>query len=571
VEHGHWVLQGLDARDAWILAIVALTFVTSRVVWLHLHLESSIYWEESYRWIAALEILKHPVMPFLDYQADNYQGGSLVMILLAASLFRIFGESIAVMKLSAVLVSTITLSLLYILGRRVFGRSTAFVAALAYVAGPPLVAYWGLVVLGSHGESVLFSLIQFLVFFEILSGHWRTAGGWALFGFVSGLGLWFCYTSALSLAACGITWVLLKGIPDAGEILSALAGGVFGLAPWLAYNATHQFVGIGRIGELFGYGTPVDAWVPASRLEKVANLVRRDLPVGLLLPVEGKWPRWVAVSLLMAFAVPITVAVGFALCRVVSLFLAGSAEHKRPGSQIEPEGHPVDLPFIVYGLVFIAFFLSSEFTIDPSQGPVSYRLLLPPTVIMMLPAAYTVSRALQSGSMVRSVAVLGCGLYLMASVAGTVLLASTPGRGTGLWLRFGQTTRGVLLSRKFERDVGAALVAARRVEDPQLHYSVLLGIGWGMEFRFEADGDLEWVQRELAAIPLTERFAVLAGLRFYAQVSRDALGSQKAGSVSGPQLAERLDRLQRFADDEWQRVPITYQSLDSIPSSNDPH
>ena len=48
------------------------------------------------------------------------------------------------------------------------------------------------------------------------TGRWRTARGWLAFGFLSGLGLWFCYTSGLSLVACAVAWLWLERAPRAG-------------------------------------------------------------------------------------------------------------------------------------------------------------------------------------------------------------------------------------------------------------------------------------------------------------------------------------------------------------------
>jgi hypothetical protein len=40
--------------------------------------------------------------------------------------------------------------------------------------------------MGSHSESILFSLAELLIFFEIRAGRWRSPAGWALLGFVGG-------------------------------------------------------------------------------------------------------------------------------------------------------------------------------------------------------------------------------------------------------------------------------------------------------------------------------------------------------------------------------------------------
>src|SRR5262245_53463060 len=154
----------LDSSDRWILSLLLGMFLASRLAWLYWNPESSVFFEESYRWMVAHELLTDPVQPFLEYQADHYQGGSLVMILLTMPFFKLLGESLFSLKLSALTVSSGILATLYILARKFFGREVGTLAAIGYLVGPPLVAYNGLVVMGSHSESILFSLLQVLLF-----------------------------------------------------------------------------------------------------------------------------------------------------------------------------------------------------------------------------------------------------------------------------------------------------------------------------------------------------------------------------------------------------------------------
>jgi len=250
-------LSPLDSRDAWILGLLVLAFLGSRLLWLAWNPGSSIYWEESYRWVAALELLTTPSQPLLHYQADHYQGGSLVMILLALPGLALLGESALVLKLPALLFSTGILATLYLVGRRYFGRPVGGLAALGYLVGPPLVAYWGLVVMGSHHESNLFSLLMISLLLALITRRSRTLGTWTLLGVVAGSGIWFCPTSGQTLLACGLAWLLLERLPRPGELACALGGGLVGLIPWLVYNFQFEFRGVMRVLELFGFGDPV--------------------------------------------------------------------------------------------------------------------------------------------------------------------------------------------------------------------------------------------------------------------------------------------------------------------------
>ena len=230
-------------RDGLILGLLVLAYVLTRVAWVLLEPNTTLYWEEDHRWASAEELLSGVGRPLLDYQADHYQGGSLVLVLMVTALFGAFGPSLLGLKLAAVGFGAATLVALYVLGRSCFGRSVGVLAAAALLTGPPLLAFSGLVGMGSHGESALFSAIQILLFAQLLSSRSQGPGPWLAFGLVSGLGLWFCYTSGLSLLACAITWLMLEDTQQPKQLLAAAAGACAGLTPWLVYNVQYDFRG----------------------------------------------------------------------------------------------------------------------------------------------------------------------------------------------------------------------------------------------------------------------------------------------------------------------------------------
>ncbi len=75
---------------------------------------------------------------------------------------------------------------------------------------------------------------------------------------VSGLGIWFCYTSDLSLVACTITWLIVERLPRPSELGWVVAGSLIGLLAWLAYNVGRDYVGPTRVFEMFSYGDPIE-------------------------------------------------------------------------------------------------------------------------------------------------------------------------------------------------------------------------------------------------------------------------------------------------------------------------
>jgi 4-amino-4-deoxy-L-arabinose transferase-like glycosyltransferase len=552
------LLYSWNRRDAFLLALIIGVFLTSRLVWLYVNPASSGYWEESYRWVVAHELLTGRSQPFLEYQADHYQGGSLVMSLLSVPFFQLLGASIFSLKLSALCISTATIAMLYILGRSFFGRPVGLLVSAAYLVGPPLVAYWGLVVMGSHGESTLFSLLQVFLFLKILSGVWPRAWSWALFGLLSGLGIWFCYTSGLTLVACTLTWVLLRKMPRPKELLWATGGGLLGLMPWLLYNLQYEFVGGRRILELFGFGDPIDPWVSQSLPVKFIGLVTHHLPIGLVAPIPDTLSHLLVPAVAASFCIPFVSALLISAARVGPTLRRAARTDPPPDQPADDRRKQAEIVFVVYAVVFLAVFLVSQFSVDPYLGPVTYRLFVPLAVLLLIPAAISAVRGFDRGSWRRAASFLGCVLCLTASLIATLALAlREPDSRQILGVERGYMVMGVLLHRKFEGELERALAAADRITHPDMQYNVRFGIGWGMEFRFEKEGSLENVREALSSVPPEKRMPILAGINWALHGTRNDLAERiKRGEQIDRHrvLLRRLQAIYGFAHAEKRRL-----------------
>jgi hypothetical protein len=561
-----------EARDAWALGALLSLFLASRLVWLLWNPESVHYWEEYYRWTAAWELLNGPVQPLLDYQADHYQGGSLVAVLLTAASFLLFGESLLSAKASALLFSGATLAALYLLGRSAFGRGVAVLASLAYLAGPPLVARDGLMIMGSHGESALFSLVQLALFLAILQGRWRTPPVFGLLGLVTGVGLWFCFTSGLSVVACALTWVICERLPRPRELGFLVVGTLLGLIPWLVYNASYEFAGTLRIVELFGVGEPIDSWARQSLWEKAVGLFLHDLPRGLLLPFGDPLPRGVASLLTVSFFAPLALALAIGLVRALRPFAALLPGRGVAAPAVRPQPPP-EFVFYVYAGVFLAAFLASSFTTELERGAHAYRILLAPATLLLLPMAVSADRALAAGGRQRLAALFGCGLLLASSAAGTLHLAAREPRDTLVvtselaeCIDAGNVVRGLLLHRKYERDPSRVFAEARRVEDLKHRFHVFQGVGWGFVFRFEGNGSAEFMPH-LQSLVIGERAAVISGMRATAARQLYHYQTVAAAGTATVQQRIRLGRLSQLypmLDELWEQVPETLRFVDRI-------
>ncbi len=563
--------SAMDRQDWLVVTSMLFVLLATRMVWIAYNPDSTLYWEEDYRWVAAGEILTGPRLPFFDYQADNYQGGSLVLIALTTGLFAVFGQSLMVLKLSSLAFASATLVALYTLARLYFGRRVAWLAGAGYLVGPPLVAYSALIPMGSHSESALFSLVQISCFLGILSRRWHTPAGWAVLGFVSGLGLWFCYTSGISLAACGLAWLMLEGFPKPRLLLAAVGGSLLGLIPWFVYNYQNGLVGTLRLLEIFGGGDPIDAWAPQAPLDKFLALILRDLPNGMIDPFGDLAQPALTVGFELAFYLPVSVAVAAGLGRVWRGLRSGQRQLP-PEPSADDERNRCELVFFVYGVVFLAAYLGSSFAVNPEHKAHAYRLFLPLVILMSIPAAISATRALEADRLVRGAAIAGLCFSFASSAAGSIGLALRSiepqlANDVGQHVDRGSIVRGVLLHRKFEADLGPAFIEARRIADPRNRFRSFQGIGWGIEYRYEGSGDLESLVSHVDPLKASERVAVLAGLRWASLTRVAELVEERArGELDERRRAQlaRLRALQPKLDARWQRIPARYKGVDFI-------
>jgi hypothetical protein len=359
-------------------------------------------------------------------------------------------------------------------------------------------------------------------------------------------------------------------MPRWREILFVTVGTFLGLTPWFAYNLSHDLAGTTRILEILGMGSPTDCWLPRGRLEKLVNLIRWDFAAGLVFPDANSLPLvWLRNGILVAFAAPPALALACAAKRSARILL--STLSRRSTAETAPDGncHARELVFIVYAAVWLAFFVSSPFTITPEQEMAAYRLFLPPAVLLLIPSAHTVAHALRRGYGPRRAALAGMILCLATSATGTILLASrTPHAMHRINATMGYFTRGVLLHRKFERELPRAFEAARRTTDPDLRFNVLAGIALGVLTPFRNDGDLEFLARQVESLPMAERVPVLTGLRFFGAAQLQYLQKQLATGEDGPYYRttiERLTQLQQFTDNAWQQVPAVQRAHPKQP------
>src|SRR3989442_11797485 len=269
-----------------------LLFVASHLLYLVLvHPGSLLNYpgEELYRGTIAQELVTGLKLPFTEYRADNYSGGSLLIGALAAGFFLLFGPTLFALKLAPLLVFTLALAFWYWTLQRYASERVARYFAMLFCFSPPLFTDFSMTAMGFHSESIFFSALTVLLLFRMLSDEQGWLAVPALLGLTAGVGLWIAYIHGLTLLATLGCWLWHdKGRFWQARVLWFALGFAVGFAPWILFNAQTHFAGLvvydKNVWEHFGLAYLWDGLSHPRRLSlyeffaDIASDDQRDLP-----------------------------------------------------------------------------------------------------------------------------------------------------------------------------------------------------------------------------------------------------------------------------------------------------
>jgi len=269
-----------------------LLFVASRLLYLVLIDPVSLFvvqGEELYRGTIAQELVTGLTMPFTEYRADNYSGGSLVIGALAAGFFLLFGPSVFALKLAPLFLFTLTLVFWYWTIQRYASERVAGYFALLFSFSPPLLTAYSVTAMGYHSESIVFSALTVFLLFSMLSHEKPSLAYPVLLGLTAGFGLWFCYTYGLTLLSLLGFWLWHdKGRFWRPRVLWFALGFLVGFSPWISINLQTHFAGLvvhgTNVWEHFGFEPLWDGLAhprelaPYQFFASLASDDPRDLP-----------------------------------------------------------------------------------------------------------------------------------------------------------------------------------------------------------------------------------------------------------------------------------------------------
>ncbi len=310
--------------------------------------------EEIARGNIAADLLDGTLVPLIDYQYAPFFGGSLIVGILTAPVFALFGPTLWALKLVPILIHLAGLVVLFhLLGRHVSPRA-ALLGGLLWALTPPGYTLLSTVNWGSHIESNVLALLALSLHLDLARPEHRGRRRLGL-GLLFGFSLYFGYQCALFIIVLSVFDLARSRRPNFHEAGLELLGAVVGFTPWLIYNLRHAFTGL-RIynSSLSGHTGAED---PGVRL---VRLLTETLPHSMFTGTP---------------VLDYALFVLFTLLALAGVILPGvDGQRARPA-----------LLAAVYGTLFVTTYTFSDFRMDFDPDlPMGYRyvMLLAPWVVV---------------------------------------------------------------------------------------------------------------------------------------------------------------------------------------------
>ncbi|MCP5024254.1 MAG: hypothetical protein GY930_21095 [bacterium] len=352
---------------------------------------SVVVGEEEARVNVAMDLLKGPVVPLIDYQYANYCGGSLIVSMMLAPMISVLGPNIWTLRLLALLFHLVGLVCIFrVLDGWASRRAAIFGGVLWSLAAPGFVINT-MVVWGTHVESNVVALCTLWLFMHIHSTESKVPLKRGLLGFLQGLNVYIGYQAVLHLCMLVFFDLHPKRFPKPKALAAQLAGFAVGFSPWLWYNLRNNWAGLNIYGKDLGENvTGVSIW------QKWWSLFTQHLPDAQWFPKAfgsaGPTLNWIYIVFLIAAA-----AFG-------ALWFVRS-ERKAP--------HPGQVAGI-FLLGFVFAYGITGFGIYPKEDAFGYRYPQIMTPWLILAAAVGLDRLAGKQGPGRAVAWASC--ILIASV-----------------------------------------------------------------------------------------------------------------------------------------------------------
>lgn len=170
----------------------------------------------------------------------SYYGGSQESLLTAA-VFAVTGSSVLVLKLVALGLFIVGGIVLWRIGVRTIGERAALFALVLYWISPAYFVWWTTKSRGYYATGLICELVVILIALRLRERESRRDA--AALGFTLGFGVWATLQSLLG-ALPALVWLVWRRPSVVRQAWLVAPAFVVGAAPWLWWNARHDWIGL---------------------------------------------------------------------------------------------------------------------------------------------------------------------------------------------------------------------------------------------------------------------------------------------------------------------------------------
>lgn len=352
-----------------ISAVLVFVFLLLRLLPLLTAVETVVYPEELLRGNIAIAILENSGGPIDAYRPDFYSGGNLVVGILAAVLFKLFGTTLFSLKLVPLLFFFAPAAfVLFKLLNDFFCFRAAVLGAFLFIFPGPALTQMSLTAMGFHSESVLFTLGIFYFYCAWKREEESSSLYLRLFAFLCGLGIWFTPITAVTAAVC-----LLSDLIDRrflfrrANFFIFAAAFLLGYLPGILDNIAHRFETLHYIANGF---------VTKTRFQEGGVSFLNSFTSRFLDLIQLQLPACFGFERFFGDAGPWIGRVHILLALIGWTALAYRAAKDKALTFM--------LPFLLYPIVFIFAYCASTYVAGAQQGLPETRYFIPLQVSILL-------------------------------------------------------------------------------------------------------------------------------------------------------------------------------------------
>jgi len=177
---------------------------------------------------------------FPIYMWENHYAGAVVSYI-AAFLFHVFGSGPVQLRLTALSFVIVSMTFFYLIYRRLFGETSAFISTIFLIFCPFIVLYYTMGVFGTYSETFLGISILILashIIEEKQTLFEPSDSAVVLLGFASGFFFYICFLIIPAILAFAIPTIWHFEHKRLRKIVLFIAGGISGVFPFILYNLT---------------------------------------------------------------------------------------------------------------------------------------------------------------------------------------------------------------------------------------------------------------------------------------------------------------------------------------------